>query len=75
MKRVIKQSIMSATEDGNDALDEALSNLKDDFDYALSGIEKLGRSGAQSANDALVIAEKLSDAINNILSEIANSVE
>ena len=54
MKRVIRSSLQAARNPVNaaegetmdDRLDQALSDLKDDFDYAISGLEKLGRDGA-----------------------------
>ena len=57
MKRVIRSTLKSPAEmvldsigaaEGetmDDRLDQALSDLKDDFDYAVSGLEKLGRDG------------------------------
>lgn len=75
MKRMIRcSSAIRAAEETDDRLDEALSNLKDDFDYIVSGLEKLGRAGANSTNDALAIAETLSNNLQGIIDNIANVV-
>ena len=82
MKRVIRSSVSPVREpvraaEGDtmdDRLDQALSDLKDDFDYAISGLEKLGRDGANSSNDALAIAETLSNSIQSTIDQIASAV-
>ena len=76
MKRMIRSSsaIRAAEDTTDDRLDTALSNLKDDFDYIVSGLEKLGRAGANSTNDALAIAETLSNNLQGIIDNIANVV-
>lgn len=82
MKRVIRSSVEDVRrsikaaegETMDDRLDQALSDLKDDFDYAISGLEKLGRDGANSSNDALAIAETLSNSIQSTIDQIASAV-
>ena len=74
MKRVLRRSITAADDTVNEALDNAISTLKDDFDYAISGLEKLGRNGANAGNQAMAIAETLSNAIQSTLDQIANFV-
>lgn len=82
MKRVIRSSVedirrsikAAEGETVDDRLDQALSDLKDDFDYAISGLEKLGRDGANSSNDALAIAETLSNSIQSTIDQIAGAV-
>ena len=82
MKRVIRSSLeiiqksvqAAEGETIDDRLDQALSDLKDDFDYAISGLEKLGRDGANSSNDALAIAETLSNSIQSTIDQIAGAV-
>lgn len=82
MKRVIRSSLQAVRNTVNaaegetmdDRLDQALSDLKDDFDYAISGLEKLGRDGANSSNDALAIAETLSNSIQSTIDQIAGAV-
>lgn len=79
MKKVIKSSLNSKpveAADGNTdtRLNDALADLKDDFDYAVSGLEKLGRDGADANNSALAIAETLSNNIQATIDQIANAV-
>lgn len=82
MKKVIRSSVEAVrksvkaaeNETIDDRLDQALSDLKDDFDYAISGLEKLGRDGANSSNDALAIAETLGNSIQSTIDQIAGAV-
>lgn len=69
----MKRKIVAA-EAADNGLDEALDNLKSDFDYILSGLEKLGRSGANASNDALAIAETISNALTDFTNQIASAV-
>ena len=75
MKRVLTthKSIQAAS-DIDEKLDAALSELKDDFDYAIAGIEKLGRSGANQSNDAMMICEDLQSAVQQIIDSIADKL-
>lgn len=74
MKKLLKSPITAADAGENEALDNAISSLKDDFDYAVSGLEKLGRDGANASNQALAIAETLNGNIQAAIDQIANSV-
>lgn len=73
MKKYLKP-VQAAEDSTVDRLDAAIDELNDDFDYIISGLEKLGRSGANGENDALVIAENLQASLNTIISEIADTV-
>lgn len=73
MKKYLK-SVQAADDSTVDRLASAIDELDDDFDYIISGLEKLGRSGANGENDALVIAENLQASLNTIISEIADTV-
>ena len=66
--------IINAADDGEDALVQAISDLKDDFDYIISGFEKMDRIGAEEHQNALVIAEQLKDTFNSVISQIAEKV-
>lgn len=68
----MKRIISAATEDTDTRLDDALSVLKDDFDYCMSGIEKLGADG--KTDDALSIANELNSGIGSIIRKIAKLV-
>ena len=69
----MKRKIVAA-EAADNGLDEALDILIAVFDYILSGLEKLGRSGANASNDALAIAETISNALTDFTSQIASAV-
>ena len=74
MKR-IKRIIAAASEDLiNEHLESQIDTLKDDFDYILDGLDRLGRTGVNSSNDASAIAEKLQESLNNYIQEIADKV-
>ena len=76
MKRIL--TAQKPIQAANDAIDEklaaALSELEDDFDYAIAGIEKLGRSGANQSNDAMMICEDLQSAVQQIIDSIADKL-
>lgn len=70
----MKRRIFSASDSENERLDEFLDVLKSDFDYILEGLDKLGRSGVNSGNDALAIAERLQSNLQDTINEIAKKV-
>ena len=70
----MKRRIFSASDSENERLDEFLDVLKSDFDYILEGLDKLGRSGVNSGNDALAIAERLQSNLQVTINEIAQKV-
>lgn len=71
----MKRRIIAANE-GDSKLQDMISDLKDDFDYIISGLETMERAGANSGNDALMIAEDIKsqfdDNISNIASKLSN---
>ena len=70
---VVKKKIFAVTEDAKvEQLDELMDSVEDDFDYAISGIEKLQRSGNMSA--AMEQAQRLSNALQSVISEISNEI-
>ncbi len=60
-----------AADTPNEAIQETIRNLKDDFDFILSGVEKLDRSSAEDSRVGLEIAEKLSNNMQEIISDIS----
>lgn len=68
----MKRIISAATEEKDTRLDDALSILKDDFDYCIAGVEKLGADG--KIEDALSVTDELNNGINNIINKIAKLV-
>lgn len=72
MKRFMKP--VTAADEGNSKLLETLDAVKEDFDYIISGLEKLDRSGAEASNQGLIIAEGLQGTLQDVISQIADSV-
>jgi hypothetical protein len=68
----MKRIISATTEEKDTRLDDALSILKDDFDYCIAGMEKLGADG--KIDDALSVTDELNNGINNIINKIAKLV-
>lgn len=72
MKRYRTTITAADTEDSK--LAEMIDQLKDDFDYALAGFDKLDRTGATESNQGLIIAEQLSDAIQSAIAQISDTI-
>lgn len=72
VKRAIKAAEDITTED---KLKSKLAELKDEFDFALQGLEYIGKGSIAEAEEALIIADRISDAVNGIINEIAETVE
>ena len=64
-------NILSANSSDNEVLVETIRNMKDDFDFILSGIEKLDRSGSEDSKIAIEIADKLVANMQEIISDIS----
>jgi len=71
MKRL---NYISSAENDNSKLAEMLDSLKDDFEYIIAGLEKLDRSGAEASNEGLIIAERFQGNMQDIISEISDSI-
>ena len=63
-----------AAEEGDSKLADVITDLKDDFEYIISGLEKLDRSGAESSNNGLIIAEQLQSSLQDVINDIAEGV-
>ena len=55
-----------------DQLSEMISQLDDDFEYALSGLEKLSRSSNADIESGIAIATELSGSIQDIIAQISD---
>lgn len=67
MKKYIK-----AASDKNEALDEALADIKADFDYIIDGLEKLDRDG--NGKEALTIALDIRTDLMGITGRVTSAV-
>lgn len=72
MKRVLRS--VTAAEEVDNGLHDAIKDLEDDFSYLISGIEKLSRSGANKSNEGLALVENISASIQSFLSQVADAV-
>lgn len=72
MKKFLKP--VKGAEGENNKLEDTLDAIKDDFDYVMAGIDKLGRSGAEAANNALIIAESFQSDIQSVIEKIAQYI-
>ena len=78
MKRLIRScnnSDIMSSEEISDSLKEKIDTINDDFDYLMSGIEKLGWSGANMSKEAEIIAENLSSAIQDSINDVAAQIQ
>ena len=69
MKRYIKSADQPTAEE---RLDDAMSRLKDDFDFALDGISKISIDG--DTGRALELVRTLSEMINGAIEDIAEDI-
>lgn len=75
VKRYTHKPVNAAeTSKGQEAFDEAMDNLQDDFDYLVDGLEKMVRDGGDGQSQALQIVLEASSAVNNIISKISNNI-
>lgn len=74
MKRYIRSSAVTAADDADNGLDDLISDVKDDFDYILGGIETLSRYGGESAKSAMSIASNLRVALGDYIAQIADTL-
>ncbi len=72
MKKLI--SVTAAKDSDNSKLLDAIDDLKEDFDYFLSGLEKLDRTGIQERDDGLIIAESIQTSLQDAISDIADKL-
>lgn len=55
-----------------EAVEEAMDNLSEDFDYAVAGLEKLYRDG--DYQQALAIIDSISNAVNDAIAQIGDNI-
>lgn len=55
-----------------EAVEEAMDNLSEDFEYALAGLEKLYRDG--DYQQALAIIDSISSAVNDAIAQIGDNI-
>lgn len=70
MKRMITSA--DATEDTR--LADIIDQLEDDFDYIISGLEKLDRDGRDARESGISVAMQLGEQLNSITAQIADII-
>lgn len=70
-----RRYIRSAADVEDTRLKDAIDEVEDDFDYAISGLEKLGRGDKQSYEAALSIVQGLSNALAQVIDRIADEIQ
>lgn len=70
MKRYIRSAEESVNKE--DILRDSIATLKDDFDFAVSGIEKLATDG--DVNGAMEKVNALSSMLNSAINDIAGNI-
>lgn len=68
-------NITAADEPENEALQDTLRNMKEDFDFIVQGLEKLDRSSAEDSRIALEIAEKFLGSLQETISAISERLQ
>lgn len=66
MKRVIKAANETK---GEEAFNETLSDIQDDFDYFVDGLDKMSRDG--NTSEALRLTLEAKEAINSLIDKIS----
>lgn len=75
VKSVTSSSSIYAAESAEDSrVDDMISELKDDFDFIISAMERLSRQGANGINDALVVGENVSKSFQSHIESLANNI-
>lgn len=75
VRRIISSTkpIRAASEDDKDAIfNDKMDQLKDDFDYIQSGLDKLNRSGM--TNEADTIINNLGMQFQSIIADVADQI-
>lgn len=75
VRRIIcnTKPVKAASEDDKDAIfKDKMDQLKDDFDYIQSGLEKLNRSGM--TNEADTIINNLGVQFQSIIADVADQI-
>lgn len=60
--------------DVDESIKNSMDAIKEDFDYIISGLEKLARSGASSSQAASIIIENIQSDFQNHINDIADQV-
>lgn len=74
-KKFTKYPIKAAQDDVEDTrLEDIIDTLEDDFDYILSGLSMLDRTGGGNREAGIAIAQDLSDKLQEVIQNIGRTV-
>lgn len=74
MKILCSNQAVFAAEGEDTQVSDMISELKEDFEFVLSSLERLERQGANGKNDALMIGENVNMSLQQHIDEIANKL-
>lgn len=60
--------------DTEEIIQERIDALDDDFDYIISGVEKLSRMGGSNADAAVSILGQLSESLQGFIGQVADNM-
>lgn len=77
MKRMIMsntEAVEAATGDTNEGLDTVIADIEADFDFILSGLDKLGRMGTDKAKEGQAIGLEISGTLKTVLDTVNSAI-
>ena len=74
MKKMSRICSSDESQSLEDTLDDKISDLKEDFDYLISGLETLGRRDAGSIRSAISTLNSLGASIQDYISDVAEMI-
>lgn len=72
--KILASRRIYAAEGEDSQVSDMISDLKDDFDFILSGLERLERQGANGKNDAMMIGENLNLSLQQHVNDLASKL-
>ena len=66
--------IVAAQENEDNRLADMIDKLEDDFDYIISGLEKLDRSDKSLRESGIQVASQISEQLDAITAQIADII-
>lgn len=70
----VKASASSGSTKGQEAFEEAVANLEDNFEYVIQGLEKLSREGGDGPSQSLQLVLECNSAIEQVTQKIASVI-
>ena len=74
LRKITSSKVPVTAAENESAFDDIVSNIKDDFDYIVEGLETLNRRGTDSSKQAMSIAATISSELEGYIANIAESI-